>query len=112
KEPSIVPRVCDIYAALPSMTGKLELEYEGELKGAEAVAQELVRSSVKQIFARRLTGVDLPRFGVGFQEIVDLFCLGGSLKLSETASAKETLEQLGAIQGLVEKAAALGVKKK
>ena len=36
------------------MTGKLELEYEGELKGAEAVAQELVRSAVKQIFARRL----------------------------------------------------------
>ena len=44
KEPSIVPRVCDIYAALPSMTGKLELEYEGELKGAEAVSQELVRA--------------------------------------------------------------------
>jgi len=105
KEPSIVPRVCDIYAALPSMTGKLELEYEGELKGAEAVAQELVRSSVKQIFGRRLGGVDL-------QQIVDWFDLGGSLKLSETASAKETLEQLGAIQGLVEKAAALGVKKR
>ena len=105
KESSIVPRVCDIYAALPSMTGKLELEYEGELKGAEAVAQELVRSSVKQIFARRLAGVDL-------QQIVDWFDLGGSLKLSETASAKETLEQLGAIQGLVEKAAALGVKRK
>jgi len=69
------------------------------------VAQELVRSAVKQIFGRRLAGVDL-------QQIVDWFDLGGSLKLSETASAKETLEQLGAIQGLVEKAAALGVKKK
>ena len=100
-----MPRVCDIYAALPSMTGKLELEYEGELKGAEAVAQELVRSAVKQIFGRRLAGVDL-------QQIVDWFDLGGSLKLSETASAKETLEQLGAIQGLIEKAAALGVKRK
>jgi magnesium chelatase subunit I len=105
KESSIVPRVCDIYAALPSMTGKLELEYEGELKGAEAVAQELVRSSVKQIFGRRLAGADL-------QQIVEWFDLGGSLKLSETASARETLEQLGAIQGLVERAAALGVKKK
>jgi magnesium chelatase subunit I len=105
KESSIVPRVCDIYAALPSMTGKLELEYEGELKGAETVAQELVRAAVKQIFGRRLAGVDL-------QQIVDWFDLGGSLKLSETASAKETLDQVGAIQGLVEKAAALGVKKK
>jgi magnesium chelatase subunit I len=105
KETSIVPRVCDVYAALPSMTGKLELEYEGELKGAEAVAQELVRSSVKQSFGRRFAGVDL-------QQIVDWFDLGGSLKLSETASAREALEQLGAIQGLIEKAAVLGVKKK
>src|SRR2546427_11472908 len=35
KEKKIVPRVCDIYAALPSLTGKFELEYEGELKGAD-----------------------------------------------------------------------------
>ena len=31
----VVPRVTDIYAALPSITGKFELEYEGELHGAE-----------------------------------------------------------------------------
>ena len=30
-----VPRVTDLYAALPSITGKFELEYEGELRGAE-----------------------------------------------------------------------------
>ena len=30
-----VARVTDIYAALPSITGKFEMEYEGELKGAE-----------------------------------------------------------------------------
>jgi len=30
-ESPVVPRVTDIYAALPSMTGKFELEYEGEL---------------------------------------------------------------------------------
>ena len=32
-EKLVVPRVSDIYAAMPAMTGKLELEYEGELKG-------------------------------------------------------------------------------
>src|SRR5207302_1791425 len=31
-EPEIVPRIADIYAAIPSMTGKMELEYEGEQK--------------------------------------------------------------------------------
>ena len=34
-----MPRVTDIYAALPSITGKIELEYEGELRGAETVAR-------------------------------------------------------------------------
>jgi magnesium chelatase subunit I len=40
-----VPRVADLYAALPSITGKLELEYEGELKGGDSVARELIRAA-------------------------------------------------------------------
>src|SRR5213078_2691062 len=43
KEKSVVPRVSDVYAALPAITGKLELEYEGELQGPETIAKELVR---------------------------------------------------------------------
>jgi magnesium chelatase subunit I len=105
RERQIVPRICDIYAALPSMTGKLELEYEGELKGAENVAQELVRGSVKQIFSRLFAGVDL-------QQVVEWFDLGGSLKLSDISSSEEAFNQLRAIQGLIEKTASLGLKKK
>src|SRR3954464_6108133 len=40
----VVPRVTDIFSALPSITGKFELEYEGELRGAEQVARDLIRS--------------------------------------------------------------------
>jgi magnesium chelatase subunit I len=97
--------VCDIYAALPSVTGKIELEYEGELKGAENVAQDLVKGALKQVFSRYFSDVDL-------QQIVDWFDLGGSLKLSDTTSARETFDQLQAIQGLVEKTASLGVKRR
>ena len=32
-ESPIVPRISDVYASLPSLTGKFELEYEGELLG-------------------------------------------------------------------------------
>ena len=32
-EDEIVPRISDVYAALPAITGKIELEYEGELVG-------------------------------------------------------------------------------
>ena len=34
KEKRVVPRVTDVHASLPAITGKLELEYEGELQGA------------------------------------------------------------------------------
>ena len=42
-EKLVVPRIGDIYAAMPAMTGKLELEYEGELKGADNVVREIIR---------------------------------------------------------------------
>ena len=51
-----LPRVIDLYAALPSMTGKFELEYEGELKGADFVARELVRGAVSTRVRRLLSG--------------------------------------------------------
>src|SRR5207245_6373296 len=52
-ETVVVPRVTDLYAALPSITGKFELEYEGELRGAEQVARDLIRSAVGNIFTGR-----------------------------------------------------------
>ena len=105
REKKVVPRVADIYAAIPSMTGKLELEYEGELKGAESVALELIRASVRQAFQRILGDADL-------QQIVDWFELGGSLKLSDMATAAEVFKQLSLIQGLTDKLGLLGVNKK
>src|SRR5205809_2244732 len=40
-----VPRISDVYAAMPAITGKLELEYEGEMKGADHVGRELIRNA-------------------------------------------------------------------
>src|SRR5262249_42314007 len=50
REKMIVPRIGDIYAALPSITGKLELEYEGEMRGADTVARELIRTAVAKTY--------------------------------------------------------------
>jgi magnesium chelatase subunit I len=94
----IVPRVADIYAAMPSITGKFELEYEGELRGAERVAHELIRAAVARVYDE--DGQD----GIG-RQIVQWFDMGGSLKLRADASAREVLKQMGKIQGLSEAAA-------
>jgi magnesium chelatase subunit I len=42
-ESIVTPRISDIYSALPAITGKLELEYEGEQLGSDRVARELIR---------------------------------------------------------------------
>src|SRR5579862_1199140 len=97
-----VPRVLDIYAALPSITGKIELEYEGELKGGDAVARELIRLAVGKVYNKYYEGVNV-------SNIVQWFDLGGALKLDETEDSASMLKQLGGIQGLLEKVRALGL---
>jgi len=97
-----VPRVTDIYSALPAITGKLELEYEGELKGGDAVARELIRTAVGKIYNEYFEGVN-------FSQVVKWFDLGGSLKLDEAVDSATMVQQLDAIQGLMEKTKALGL---
>ncbi len=97
-----VPRVLDIYAALPSITGKLELEYEGELKGGDNVARELIRAAVGKVYSSYFDGVNVA-------QIVQWFELGGSLKLEETTDSAGMAGQLTNIQGLMDKTSALGL---
>ena len=89
-EVAAVPRVSDIYASLPAVTGKIELEYEGELKGAEPVARELVRAAVARVFEARTSGLDT-------RPIVEWFENGGTLDLSDTASSDSLLDAAGEI---------------
>jgi magnesium chelatase subunit I len=55
----IVPRVADIYAAIPSMTGKMELEYEGEQLGAHRIARDLIKRAAGEIFEGYFVGYRL-----------------------------------------------------
>jgi magnesium chelatase subunit I len=103
REGVAVPRIVDIYAALPSITGKLELEYEGELKGGDAVARELIRTAVGKVYDRYFESANV-------SQIVQWFDLGGSLKLDETVDSATMCTQLTSIQGLMEKVKALGAK--
>ena len=90
-----MPRVTDVYAALPSMTGKFELEYEGELKGADQVARDLVRAAVGNVFDGYFGDADA-------KQIIEWFDLGGSLSLSDTTDAATLVKDASAVQGLVD----------
>lgn len=102
-EDEAVPRVTDLYAAIPAITGKLELEYEGELKGGDAVARDLIRTAVGRVYSRRLAEANL-------KEAIGFFNSGGTLKLPELAPAAEIVRALGTIDGLMEKTRHLGLK--
>jgi magnesium chelatase subunit I len=102
-EKSVVARVADVYAALPAITGKMELEYEGELKGADTVARELIRTAVGRVFSKHFADIN-------FQPVIQWFELGGELKLPDLATTTERHQQLSKIQGLMEHVGRLGIQ--
>ncbi len=104
-ESLVVPRIGDIYAALPGITGKIELEYEGEMKGADTVVREIIRQSVANAFDQHFPDVNT-------QQIEQWFNLGGSVQLNDTQPSAASLTELRQIQGLFDKLTPLQINNK
>src|SRR6266480_3269265 len=96
-EEEIVPRISDIYAAIPSMTGKMELEYEGEQIGAGRIAKDLIKRAAGEVFEGYFVGID-------FAPTVQWFDQGNNLRLADTASAKECMVLLESAPDLIDTA--------
>ena len=94
KEERAVVRVADIYAGLPAITGKIELEYEGELQGGETVARELIRRAAATVFSDRAPAADV-------EEIVAWFDQGGALKVGVEDRTETSWRDFGVIPGLL-----------
>jgi magnesium chelatase subunit I len=101
-ENTAVARIADLYAALPSITGKMELEYEGELKGAEVIARELIRTAIGRVFSKHFPEVS-------FQPVVQWFEGGGELKIPDLITTSQRCQQLSKVQGLMDNIGKLGV---
>lgn len=101
-EDEAVPRILDLYAALPSITGKLELEYEGELKGGDAIARELIRNAVGKVYNAYFEDANL-------RPVIQWFEIGGALKLEDDTTSARMVEQLGGIQDLLSFTKRLGL---
>jgi magnesium chelatase subunit I len=96
-EEEVAPRISDIYAAVPSMTGKMELEYEGEQIGAHKIAKDLIKRSAGVIFEGYFVGID-------FTDAIRWFDQGNNLRLADTADTAECLNLLQAVPELIETA--------
>ena len=82
-ETLVVPRVTDLYAALPSITGKFELEYEGELRGAEQVGPRPHSLGGRRRCSRHVRRRRHAR-------VVEWFDLGGSLAAQRARLGRST----------------------
>jgi magnesium chelatase subunit I len=95
REKRAVPRIADLYAALPSITGKIELEYEGELQGGGVVARDLVRRACLATFEARAGGADC-------EPIVEWFDGGGALKVGGDERADALVRGFTVVPGLLD----------
>ncbi|GAC1360801.1 MAG: hypothetical protein NVSMB3_08820 [Acidobacteriaceae bacterium] len=97
-----VPRIGDIYAALPGISGKIELEYEGEMHGADTGIRESIRASVASVFDQYFAATNT-------QQIEQWFNLGGTVQLNDAQAAADSEKELQQIQGLFEKLSPLQI---
>jgi magnesium chelatase subunit I len=102
KEHRVVTRVSDVYAAIPSITGKIELEYEGEMQGAETIARDLIARAAGTTFDGRAGGAD-------FDAVINWFEQGGALKVSQNERSDVCLQGFSAVDGLVDSVQSLGL---
>jgi magnesium chelatase subunit I len=93
-EGEAVPRLSDLYAALPAITGKIELEYEGELIGAAAIARELIRRAAEATFRSRAGGANTDEPVMWFDE-------GGALQVADEVDSASMYAAFNTVPGLV-----------
>jgi magnesium chelatase subunit I len=101
EEEEVVPRLGDIYSALPAITGKMELEYEGEMQGSQKIARQLI-AAAGLTFEFRAGGMDV-------EDIVAYFEEGGALQISPDSGAKACIEGFSTVPGLVEAVEMVGL---
>jgi magnesium chelatase subunit I len=103
-ETEIVPRISDVYAAQPAITGKIELEYEGELVGGHAIARELIRRAADITFQERAGGVNTDDVVIWFDE-------GGALQVTDDERSDAVATGFEAVPSLLDLVHRVGLAK-
>jgi len=92
-ETDVVPRLDDVYAALPAITGKLELEYEGEIVGGANIARELIRRAADATLRNHAPHADTDSIVIYFDE-------GAALQVSDDAGSSVLRKAFETVPGL------------
>jgi len=94
-------RICDLYHAIPALTGKLELVYEGEQEGAVNVAKHLIGKAINTVFKKYFPDPQKKNEKVqAYADIVNWFSKGNTVEISDEMPYKTYASQLAKIDGL------------
>jgi len=109
-------RLCDVYAALPAIAGKIELVYEGEREGPTIVSLNLIGKAINAVFRETCPPVykskgkaaaaaaaerDAPASGsAAYKEISDFFAGGGRIEIADEMPFAAYWAALNKVPGL------------
>ncbi|SHI88954.1 MoxR family ATPase [Pseudozobellia thermophila] len=100
---STMVRLSDFLGVIPAITGKIELVYEGEQEGADAVAEILIDDAVKSLFPEYFPKINkLEKKGVAtpYDELVSWFFQGEGFELLDDFTDEEYKRALDSIPPL------------
>jgi magnesium chelatase subunit I len=103
REAKTTARVIDFWGVVPSITGKVELVYEGEQEGPYSVALALMGGAIKKLFLDHFPNPDMLKKGEErdpYGTIRAWFSGGNSVDLLNDSSDKEFREKLDEVAGL------------
>ena len=96
-------RFGDFLGVIPSITGKVELVYEGEQEGAAFVAMELIGAAVKTLFPDyfpKIEKLQKPDATTPYDELVEWFFENSGFELPDDLSDSEYKERLDSVKPL------------
>lgn len=102
-------RLTDFMGIIPSITGKVELVYEGEQEGAPFVAQNLLGSSIKTLFPEYFPAIEKlsrPDAKDDYSEVADWFFNESGFELLDDSTDEEyrkILDGINPLNDLVQK---------
>ena len=93
-------RVTDLYAAVPAITGKIELLYEGEQEGVITIAENLISRAVRTLFEEYLP---IEKEDSDFYQEVEAlksWFINHKLEINDTTTNEEFLEAFRSVNSL------------
>jgi magnesium chelatase subunit I len=105
KESGTFARISDLYGVIPSITGKIELVYEGEQEGPSKVAHILISKAIRNTFAEYFPTPDKIKKAQDtniYQEITNWFNKGNFVDILNELNEKEYELALNKVPGLTD----------